>query len=167
MCFYSGFTRLSAKSVVFIIGITRLSAKSVVLFIMVLQGCLPQMLILHVFYKVVRENCCIYCGFIRLSANKCALHWFYKVVRGQPARAQKCPASPRPLARTKRNDFPVGFTPPTSNSMMNTNSYQFQLVPGKSFATFVYEFKNMPKPTTSRTKARQRMASLTIGSIRC
>ena len=107
---YTGFTRLSAKSVVFYIGFTRLSAKSVV-FILVLQGCPRTIVFLHWFYN---------------GCPRKALYNLFKsnIVRGQPTGMEtpgaggttklphKAPApqsyrlslahttSPRPLART-------------------------------------------------------------------
>ena len=36
---------------------------------LVFLGCPRKMLFLHWFYKVVREKCCFYVGFTRLSAN--------------------------------------------------------------------------------------------------
>ena len=54
-CFYIGFTRLSAKSIVFTL---------------VLQGCPRKVLFLHWFYKVVREKCCFYIGFTRVVREK-------------------------------------------------------------------------------------------------
>ena len=51
------------------IGFTRLSAKKVV-FTLVLQGCPRKRLFLHWFYKVVREKCCFYIGFTKVVREK-------------------------------------------------------------------------------------------------
>ena len=46
---------------------------------LVLLGCPRKMMFLHWFYKVVREKCCFYTVFMRLSAkNVVFLHWFYE-----------------------------------------------------------------------------------------
>ena len=112
---------------------------------LVLLGCPRKMLFLHWFCKVVREKCCFYIGFARVvresPCKTCVKTTFLadnpgtiwtrrrRSSRTHPGLTTALAsasnrlslahtASPRLArshARTKRNDFPVGLTPPTSN----------------------------------------------------
>jgi len=92
---------------------------------MVLQGRPRKVLCLYWFYKVVRDNCCFYMGFTRLSAKSCVLYWFHKVVRGQPARAQNRPRSSS--RRRRRSDKTCPQQPQHHNLIASRSPTQLRL----------------------------------------